>query len=344
MPSSISSFESDRPNMPWRKIHGFALLAFAACVGLMEWRLAQLGYQPTVLDSTARWNHERTRASHLGERAIILVGASRIQLGVDLDILRQETGLEPVQLAIDGTPADPVLADLAADPAIRGTILVDYYGHGVDAVENRAGYYLKKHSSPSAQGSDLSPAAWAENLLAESLRERMRSYADGAQPIMSLLVRIGGGQAGGAFLTTRPDRSRFADYSQVKMPEYYYKRVARELGLDSIGISSNTQALLERQIQQITASESRRFLERVVDIRRMAQAIQARGGRVVFIQMPTSGMIREIEEKRYPDKLFWERCGLTGILCSPVSPARTVRIWMRSIGQDSLTHWPGGLI
>jgi hypothetical protein len=37
------------------------------------------------------------------------------------------------------------------------------------------------------------------------------------------------------------------------------------------------------------------------------ERIRFRGGRVVFIAMPWSGMVREIEARRYPRALFWDR-------------------------------------
>lgn len=132
MPLSTSSFERPLPDMPWLRIFAAALLICIIFITLMEIRLAQLGYHSTVLDSPGRWAKERARASQLGEKALILIGASRIQLGIDLDTLRRETGLEPVQLAIDGSSFVPILQDLANDPTIRGTILVDYYPESIE--------------------------------------------------------------------------------------------------------------------------------------------------------------------------------------------------------------------
>ncbi len=69
---------------------------------------------------------ERARASSLGERAVILIGASRMQTAIDLDVLRVRTKQEPVQLAIDASSFIPIRAGLAKDPAIRGTVIVSF--------------------------------------------------------------------------------------------------------------------------------------------------------------------------------------------------------------------------
>ena len=39
----------------------------------------------------------------------------------------------------------------------------------------------------------------------------------------------------------------------------------------------------------------------------MVKAIEGRGGRVLFADFPTAGLVRAIEEKRYPRELFWDR-------------------------------------
>src|SRR4051812_27796643 len=143
VPSSISSSSPPLPRCPWWAVLAGALFACTAFISLMEFALAQRRVSPTIVDSKALWVEERARASALGERALVLVGASRMQLDVDLDVLRRRTRLEPVQLAIDGTSFMPILAGLAADPSFRGSVIVDYTDQvvaGSDAVEIPATY------------------------------------------------------------------------------------------------------------------------------------------------------------------------------------------------------------
>jgi hypothetical protein len=39
----------------------------------------------------------------------------------------------------------------------------------------------------------------------------------------------------------------------------------------------------------------------------MASKIRSHGGNVIFVAMPSSDMVREIENRRYPRELFWDR-------------------------------------
>lgn len=285
-------------------------MLLAGLVLFMEIRLANLGYHPTIVDSPSRWADERARASRLGERALILIGASRMLLDVDLQVLRRETGLEPVQLAIDGSSFGPILAGLAADPAVRGTVLVDYSDNTVIDFAGAANvyqHYYEKQEVGSISITGYSPYTRTEKALDKMLHERLRSYADGASPFSSLLVRIMGNVAPGQYLTMLPDRSRMADYSLVDMPGFYYRRVIRNLGEELNPESANNEALLAQKISMQQASDNNAFLRQTAVIRDYVSAIKERGGRVLFVALPTSGLVREIEERRYPKKHFWDR-------------------------------------
>ncbi|HRA80805.1 MAG TPA: hypothetical protein PL024_04810 [Thauera sp.] len=310
MPSSISSSDSHLPAVPWLQILSAAALLSFAVATAFEVRLADLGYRPTARDSAARWLAERARASRLGEQALILIGASRIQLGLDMDALREGTGLEPVMLALDGSGSDPVLEGLSRDPTIRGTILVDYYDHAVgvfgDAAEKRQRLY---EASAIHAGFWQKPAEYSEELLTRMLRERLRIYADGATPIQSVQRRLLSSATSTQYLVTRPDRSRVADYSLAQIPSAYYRRAARMLGGEAEQLNVRAPGIeetLSRQVASIAPVDNTGFLASARALADMSARIRSRGGNVVFIAMPSSGMVREIETRRRPYALFWE--------------------------------------
>lgn len=286
----------------------------------MEARLAALGYQPNARDSLARWEAERARASRLGKRALILVGASRIQLGVDLDVLRKETGLEPVQLALDASAGAPILEGLAKDPSISGTILYDYYDHAIGGRGGAAERARRAYEMPGSKSDFFDqPSKAIENILTAWLKERLRTFADGANPLNSLTTRIMSGLVARQYLVTRPDRSRLADYSRVDMPYGYYYRTARTMGVENeVDLRApDIKAELERRIAALLPRDNAVVRKEALVFAEMASAIRSRGGQLILVVMPTSGMVREIESRRYPKELFWDRfietSGVTGI-------------------------------
>ncbi|HEX5305977.1 MAG TPA: hypothetical protein VFW82_07825, partial [Dyella sp.] len=62
---------------------------------------------------------------HRGEgNATVLIGSSRTLFDVQLPVWQQLAGERPIQLALEGTSALPVLQDLADDPDFTGRLLV----------------------------------------------------------------------------------------------------------------------------------------------------------------------------------------------------------------------------
>lgn len=329
MPLSTSSFEHPIPDMPWLRIFGAALLISFTFIALMEIRLAQLGYHATVLDSAEKWTKERVRASQLSERALILIGGSRIQLGIDIDILRKQTGLEPVQLAVDGSSFVPILKALADDSTIRGTVLVDYYPESVEGAlsgEYGAATAFERAFEKHTSEHEFFSLARVEKSLTEMLHENLRSFADGTTPLMSLQWRILPNEKPGQYLITLPDRSRLADYKLVAMPEFYYKRVIRNLGQEqSINpAAADIEHVLRQKINLQQPKNNTSYIQGARYLRQLVTAINTHGGKVLFVAMPTSGMIREIDEKRHTRANFldiFEKEAGVSVLSSVDDPA-----------------------
>jgi hypothetical protein len=324
--SSTSNFERLIPRGPWQFFAIGALLILIVSAVALEWRLASLGHVPTVTDSGSRWRAERLRANRLGARALVLVGASRIQLGVDMTALREATPLEPVQLAIDGSSFLPVLRGLAEDERFLGTVIVDYYDHilvtppGFDAAERYQRQFSTAHLRAASDD-------W-EEALTHQVRDRFRVYADGGRPWDALTRRAWNTNAMSQYLTTFPDRSRSADHRLVPLPAFYHALVIgmlkKETGQE-VAVSSDA-ADLERRLQAGIANaapaDEGAFLRQAVLVRSYVDAIKRRGGRVYFVSMPTSGMVRELTERRYPAALFRQR--FAALMNQPVIDTNTV--------------------
>lgn len=312
MPSSTSSSDARLPRAAWGPVLFGALALWAAFVAAMELRLAARGFRPTVVDSEALWLKQRERAAALGSRALILVGASRIQLDIDLDVLRRRTGLEPVQLAIDGSSFVPVLRSLADDPRVCGTIVVDFAENvvGDPARRDAADIYAADYARLPV-GATVPDYAWSEALLTDFVRDHLRSYADGARPLTSLLLRILPAGATPQYLVTLPDRSRLADYAKVPMPGFYYARVMRNMGQEvepKPGMTWNDlDAELRRRIGELQPADARAFEQGASRILGMADRIAARGGRVLFVLMPRGGLVAAADDRFFPRTVFWDR-------------------------------------
>jgi hypothetical protein len=294
----------------WLRAVCIAVAGLLVVVALMEARLASRGFHTTVLDTDLLWLKQRQRAIDLGDKALIIVGASRVQLDLDLDVLRHDMKLEPVQLAVDGSSFIPVLRDLAQDDRVAGTILVEYEDVQVESAEtDDRGKQLVKAWERMPPRRLFPDYAFTEGLLSEFLHEHLRSYADGARPLTSLLRRILDSKATPQYLVTLASRERLADYQKVPMPSFYYNRVARNLG-EVVSVKDgmtwdDLDADLSQRIAALQPAPRKIFDANTVLIAEMVRKIEARGSRIYFLAMPTSGLIREMDARRYPRDDYW---------------------------------------
>jgi hypothetical protein len=95
----------------------------------------------------------------------------------------------------------------------------------------------------------------------------------------------------------------------VKMPDFYYARTVRTLGQD-VDIQSGMayaeiDAMIQARIDALTPRANDIYLQRIASIVAMVAAIEARGGRVVFLVFPTSGFITDMHDRRFPRQQFW---------------------------------------
>lgn len=288
-----------------------ALLAWLAALLAGESLLAARGYLPTARDDVELWVRQRA-ALAADPDAITVLGSSRAQVGIHLPTLAARSGRSVYQLALDYGSFVPVLEGLAADPDFRGLVLVDFLERFlVDEARMQVARnhetQFRRHRNPGL----AEPSAWTESRLAQAWRSQLRLYADGAGPLTNLLLRVLGTETP-QYMVILPDRSRLGDYTRLDLPRFRLRTVARylDLPIDRLpwaqGLPAVEQKLREAietrlppDVEAIDAA-----LDHVVDL---ARRIEARGGRVLFLRMPSSGLILEAERRWYPRERHWAR-------------------------------------
>ncbi len=288
MASSI--FSSERPAPPrsgLALVAGFALAAIFVVAAELSVRHGGLGAL-TVYDTEDRWLRQRERAARLASDAIVLLGASRMQAGVDLPTLRDATGAEPVQLAISANPVLPVLEHIAADETVTGLIVVsftieDLFEHTRDTLADR---YTSKYDE--RRGGSQVAYAPLEAWLRGRLDSLLVSRAAGFHPAQ--LVDGLRGKSAANYVRTLPDRSQKIDYSRVNREQAYEDRLARYVPAHQIAFQRRPN--FDARVRALDASVRR---------------IHERGGRVVLVRFPSSRGIWAIDEIRHPKNAYWDR-------------------------------------
>ena len=154
-------FERPIPPAPWRGIAVVISIVVIATTTAWELHCRSVGYGPTLNDNEDLWTMARRRVQ---PESIVVIGDSRAWFDVDLDEFQKGLGKRPIQLAMAGSTAGPVLDDLASDKSFHGTIICSFV----------PGLFFAPPGSP--------PMERAEKLAGPGHRDDLESPTDSTGP------------------------------------------------------------------------------------------------------------------------------------------------------------------
>src|SRR6266480_5680510 len=308
-PSEIAPRDYERPipALPWRGITVVVVLVVIAAASAWEFYCRSIGYGPTLNDNEDLWTITRRRVE---PESVVIIGDSRGWYDLDLDELQKGLGKRPVQLAMAGSCAYPVLADLADDKTFHGTIICSFVPRlffappGTPPMERGEKAVRRSHTQ--------SPAQRASQYLAMPLEEHVAFLKQEELTLDDLLKRLP--------IPNRP-------YAQVRprLPPYF-GTLDRERRARMIEECARPGSELARMIQQIwiplfTPSPPPTYIrkeefaktmgqainQRFNDVAATVQKLRARGAKIVFVRFPYSGELKKLEDRETPRTGIWDR-------------------------------------
>jgi len=308
-PSEIipRDYERPIPPLPWRGLTVVVVLIVIAAASAWEFYCRSIGYRPTLNDNEDLWT--MTRRSVKPE-SIVIIGDSRAWFDLDLDELQKGLGKRPVQLAMGGSCAYPVLADLANDESFHGTIICSVVPRmfvappGTPPMERGEKAVRRSHTQ--------TPAQRASQYLAMPLEEHVAFLKQEDLTLDDLLKRLP--------ISNRP-------YAQVspRLPPYF-GTLDRERRARMIEECAWPGSELQKRIQQIwlplftpppppTYIPKEEFGKKIGaaiearfhDVATAVKKLRARGGKIVFVRFPESGELKKLEDRETPRAGIWDQ-------------------------------------
>ncbi|MFC1765857.1 hypothetical protein ACFL6U_27740 [Planctomycetota bacterium] len=298
MPSSTSNSENIAMDTAYQRCPRSGgervlwLMVFVITVSaLYGWEtfLRRHGHRPTVVDNHALWALQRDRVdSPDSEKTLVCLGDCRMQLGFMPSLVNvQQPDFRVVQLAVHESSPMMALRDLAAHEDFNGIVLCgltprefcddiwDSQQAYVDFYHRQFGLNVKLNRCVSnwmqCAFTFLHPHVRLDDMFVHWLQNRTVKNP--------------------YYLETRADRSRLADYSGADLPQQKAWALGR---LDWY--------LLDRGA--VVPSEA--WVEGALRTNAWVQAIQDRGGDVVFVRFPTSGQHLMKEQLGFPRQEYWD--------------------------------------
>jgi hypothetical protein len=245
-------------------------------------------FVPSLSDDAMLWSRTRQQATDLGRDAVVLVGSSRMQMGLHRDTFAQATGWSPaVQLALVRGPSLPVLRNLAEDQEFRGTVICEislplFFGQTEGFVREVEQYI----------------AVYEQRSLADRFEQQLAIWIQGN--FVTRLSRLSPLVIRNAILfdqmpTPRyegviaEDRFRYADYTKVASLPALHRRISKELA-KSDPLRATPKILRDR----------------MAEVEQLLGAIRSRGGNVIFVRLPSHAMVLAREQTWFPRAQWWD--------------------------------------
>jgi hypothetical protein len=243
------------------------------------WRLRDV--PPTLANNPDLWALARAQVHGNDPDEIVLLGASRFQVGLNLRALGRELGRRPVQLAYVDSDFRPVLDHLSRDPSFKGVVVCDFYPGMLSEHSLLGSRELQRGLVECYE--KRSSAALAEYWL----RMWCNAHLVARRPELSLVnlathLKVGKLPEPQTRFRLRTDRSFWADFSRSKPSTWDYVPKGK--------VESDPECIKRT----------------LADLEGMVTRLRSRGGRVVFVRMPSSGGVRALEDDKFPRASEWD--------------------------------------
>ena len=308
-PSKIvpRDYERPIPQLPWRGITVIVVLTVVAVTVAWELYCRAIGYGPTLNDNEDLWTMAYRRVK---PESVVIIGDSRGWYDLDLDELQNGLGKRPVQLAMGGGCAYPVLAELAHDEKFHGTIICSFTPRlfvappGTPPMERAEKAMRRTHTQ--------TPAQRASQYLAMPLEEHVAFLKQEELNLEELLKRL-------------PIPNRPGALVPPRLPPYF-GTLDRERRARMIEECARPGSELQKRIQQIwiplftpppppTYIPKEKFMAKIKeaietrfrDTTAAVNKLRARGGKIVFVRLPASGELKALEDRTTPRNQIWDR-------------------------------------
>ena len=283
---STSNFEAGQSN--W--LNAWILAASLVFLVIAAWELAlrQATLDPDYSDNRALWLSARHRLSQPDENIVAILGASRVQRAVDINVLSERINRPVVQLAIEGSSGLPVLENLAADPRFRGTVVFSV----------APAFSFNRRLSKLDAGNQ---ADWMRAYMQQSrsrrIEQELRLTLQGLFAFRSADASVS--RTIPAILATgripgpdykKTDRNRFVSVDQSK-----FKGQVSQEGIVDL-YRKNTEAYEQQEFVELL-----QYFGALVDI------LKSKGSHVYVLRLPSEGAVLDFERQHFPQAEFWNQ-------------------------------------
>lgn len=277
------------------------LMVLMVCGGIIGWEtyLRSTDFDIAFDDGGPLWAHQRAKIYQAQNEATIFIGSSRIKFDLDLDVWKELTGENAIQLACVGSSPRSILNNLALDPEFNGKLVID-------VTEGLFFSTSPQNFTRPAEGikyyKDITPAQKVSFLINKPLESGFVFLDKSTYSLNAMLEQLE--------IQSRPGVSMmpiFArDFGRVKFnrQEYLGKRFLQD----------TNQQIQQKKVWALFGKMNTAppingaSLDSIISlVKDDIDKIRERGGQVVFVRTPSSGVFWLGELNRFPRQSYWDK-------------------------------------
>lgn len=268
-------------------------------IAIWEYHFRSRGFLPTYNDDKVLWAEKRKEVYKSPEQATVFIGSSRIKFDLDIATWRKLTGEDVIQLAMVGTSPRPVLRDLSNDTNFKGKLIIDV----VEPIFFSPRTFISEKSANEAIGywHSETPAQNVSAKLNYTLESQLAFLEEGKFGLNNLLNDLQLPDRPGVFsFPSFPHEFAIVDRDrQTRMTPMFLS--------NPVLIKKQTDNWIKLGASDKTPGFGGDTLNAVFqEVKEAIDKIRARGGQVVFVRPPSSGVFLDSESAAYPRSKYWD--------------------------------------
>jgi hypothetical protein len=284
-----------QPNYTKAALGALILLALMVSSWEVSWRAR--GFTPSFNDDKALWAEERKQVYQPMESTTVFIGSSRIKFDLDIPTWEKITGEKAVQLSLVGTSPILLLKDLAEDESFKGKLVIDVT-EPLFFSQNPAFHKSSREAVKYFHSQTLAEKAGSKiNLVMENNLAFLEERKFALNALLNDLQ-----------LENRPGVFSFPSFPkgfeitnrdrQTYMSEQFLnneKDVKKQTDIWTYLIMGDKTPPADGAVLDSILQEIRNYTDR----------IRSRGGKIIFVRTPSSGVMGEGEQKFFPREKYW---------------------------------------
>lgn len=280
------------------------IAAVLSIVAITAWEYywRDQGLSPNLDDNKNLWANQRAHLDEGHSNTVVFIGSSRILYDIQLDLWEELTNTKPLMLATQGASPLPVFKDIVENTDFSGTLVVGITPPLFFSTTYPEASPIKRSQTLVDYYQNRSYVQRINHKLSIPLQTNLAFIRDGDESwdsdvdLKTLLSHIHVGDRGPA---PEPPFNNFEEIDlnrHMKMPEYVTQDTAYANTIKKVWTSILTSG--DRPPPD-KVSTTAAFIE-------LAEAFKAKGGQLILLRCPSSGLFKEVENKGMPRATFWD--------------------------------------